>query len=108
MDIQLIIQISVVAVVVIAFIIWLVWQIKKNGLREFVIDMIVEAEETFHDGQNKEKMKYVIGELKDFLSVSLIGKLISFFLTEENIEKFIQGVFDSIKIALDYVPIKEE
>lgn len=106
MNTQLIIEICIVAALAVAFILWLVWQIKKKGLREFAIEMILEAEEKIEQGQNSEKMHYVVKAIKSVLGKTKIGILLSMFVTDENIEKFIQGIFDSIKKALDYTPNK--
>lgn len=108
MNTQLIIEICIVAALAVAFILWVVWQIKKKGLREFAIDMILEAEEKIEQGRNSDKMKYVIASIKSFLATSKIGILLSIFITDENIEKFIQEIFDGLKKALDYVPNKNE
>lgn len=107
MNTQQIIGIIIAVVVVIAFIIYIAWQIKKKGLRQFAIDMILQAEEEFAQGQNKEKMEHVIIAIKTMLSTNIIGKVLCAVITDENIENFIQSVFDSIKKALDYVPKKE-
>lgn len=107
MDTQTILSIVIAVAAVIAFIIYLVWQIKKKGLKEFAIDMILKAEDLFEQGQNNEKMNYVVKAIKSFLGTTKIGILISMFVTEENIENFIQEVFDGLKKALDYVPNKE-
>lgn len=108
MEPQLIIEIVIVTLAVIAGLLYLGWQIKKKGLREFAIDMILEAEEKIEQGQNSEKMGYVIKAIKSFLGTTKIGLLLSMFITDENIEKFIQEVFDGLKKALDYVPNKNE
>ena len=108
MESQLIIEIVIVALAVIAGLLYLVWQIKKKGLKEFAIDMILEAEEKIEQGRNSDKMKYVIASIKSFLATSKIGILLSIFVTDENIEKFIQEIFDGLKKALDYVPNKNE
>lgn len=107
MNTQLIIEISIIAALAVIFILYLIWQIKKKGLKEFAIDMILEAEEKIEQGQNDDKMNYVIKAIKSFLGKTKIGLLLSVFITDENIEKFIQEVFDGLKKALDYVP-KEE
>lgn len=106
MDTQLIVEISIVAALAVVFILWLVWQIKKKGLREFAIDMILKAEGMFEQGQNNEKMKYVVKSVKTFLGTTKIGLVLSMFVTDANMEKFIQSIFDSIKKALDYTPNK--
>lgn len=108
MEPQLIIEIVIVALAVIAGLLYLVWQIKKKGLKEFAIDMILEAEEKIEQGRNSDKMKYVVASIKSFLATSKIGILLSIFITDENIEKFIQEIFDGLKKALDYVPNKNE
>lgn len=106
MDIQSIIGISIVAIIVIIFIIKLAWQIKKKGLKGFAIDMILKAEDLYEKGQNSEKMQYVIDEIKAILEETRTGRILSIFITEENIEKFIQNIFDNLKKALDYTPNK--
>lgn len=107
MDSQTITSIAIVVIAIIVFVMYLIWQIKKKGLKEFAIDMILEAEEKIEQGQNSEKMRYVIKAIKSFLGKTKVGILISLFITDENIEKFIQEVFNGLKKALDYVP-KEE
>lgn len=102
-----IIGIVIAVVAVIAFIIYIAWQIKKKGLKEFAIDMIIKAEDMYAKGQNSEKMLYVIDKVKEVLATTTVGKIISIFITEENIENFIQKIFDNLKKALDYVPKKE-
>lgn len=106
MDIKSIIGITIVAVVVIIFIGWLAWQIKKKGLKGFAIDMILKAEDLYEKGQNSEKMQFVIDEIKAILEETRTGRILSIFITEESIEKFIQNVFDNLKKALDYTPNK--
>lgn len=108
MDTQTIISIIIAIIAIIAFVIYLIWEIKKKGLREFAIDMILEAEAKIEQGQNSEKMTYVIKALKGFLGTTKIGAVLSMFITDENIEKFIQEVFDGLKKALDYVPKSNE
>lgn len=97
MNIQLIIQIIVVAFVVIVFGLWLFWQIKKKGLKGFVTEVIIEAEDTFEKGKNQEKMNFVIDKV-----IALIPMPLSLFITREIVQDFIQKIFDSIKLALDY------
>lgn len=108
MNTQLIIEIGIVALAVIAGLLYLGWQIKKKGLKEFAIDMILMAEGLYEKGQNSEKMGYVVKAIKSFLGTTKIGLLLSMFVTDENIERFIQEVFDGLKKALDYVPNKEQ
>ena len=103
MEAQTILGIVIVAILVIAFIIWLAWQIKKKGLKEFAIEMIVKAEDMFHQGENTEKLNYVIDKV-----IGMLPKPLQFFITRDAVEDFVQSVFDTVKKALDYVPKKEE
>lgn len=101
MDTQTIISIIIVVLIVIAFVIWLIWQIKKKGLKEFVTEMIVKAEDMYQQGENQEKLNYVIDKV-----IAMLPTPLQFFITREAVKKFVQSVFDSIKKALDYVPKK--
>ena len=103
MEASTIIGIVIVVIVVIAFIIWLVWQIKKKGLKEFATEMIVKAEYMYKQGENQEKLNYVIDKV-----IAMLPKPLQFFITREAVKKFVQNVFDTVKKALDYVPKKEE
>ena len=103
MDTQTIISIVAIAIMVIAFIIYIVWQIKKNGLKEFVTQMIVKAEDMYQKGQNDEKFNYVLEKV-----IAMIPMPLQLFITEDIVKNFIQKVFDSVKTALDYTPKKEE
>lgn len=103
MEAQTIISIIVVALIVVAFIIWLIWQIKKRGLKEFVTEMIVKAEDMYKQGENTEKLNYVIDKV-----IAMLPTPLQFFITREAVKSFVQNVFDTVKKALDYVPKKEE
>lgn len=83
-----------VCVVILAY---LLWRIKKDGLREVVIDLIVYAESEYGSGKGEEKMEYVIESF-----IKLIPTPFNFFITTSAVKKFIQSVFDSVKTALDY------
>ena len=76
---------------------YLIYRIRKEGLRRVAMDLILDAEKNFEKGENKEKMEYVIENLLYF-----IPKPMKIFLTPENIENFIQYIFDEIKAILDY------
>lgn len=75
----------------------ILWSIKKKGLKGTVIEMIVDAEERYKQGQNSEKLNYVIDKV-----IAVIPMPLSLFITRDTIKKFIQKIFDEIKIALDY------
>lgn len=98
-----IIEIAIVVIAILAFILYLVWQIKKKGLRTTAVDLIVKAEEMFRQGDNENKLNYVIDKI---ISIT-IPKPLSLFITRDSIKSFVQSVFDETKKALDYVPRKE-
>ena len=99
MEAQTIIAIVIVAILLMAFIIWLIWQIKKKGLKEFATEMIVKAEDMYKQGENQEKLNYVIDKV-----IAMLPKVLQFFITREAVKNFVQNVFDTVKKALDYVP----
>lgn len=80
---------------VLFFVFYVIWQITKNGLRKVVIEFIVQAEEGFKN--NDARMDYCIGAL-----TNLIPMPFRLFITRKVAQWFIQGVFNQIKIALDY------
>jgi hypothetical protein len=94
-----IIEIAIVVIAILAFILYLVWQIKKKGLRATAVDLIVKAEDMFKQGDNENKLNYVIDKI-----IVLIPAPLSFFITREAVREFIQTIFDEVKKALDYVP----
>jgi hypothetical protein len=94
-----IIEIAIVVIAILAFIMYLVWQIKKKGLRQTVINLIVRAENMYKKGENEKKINYVIDKI-----IVLIPAPLSFFITREAVREFIQTIFDEVKKALDYVP----
>ncbi len=94
-----IIEIAIVVIAILAFILYLVWQIKKKGLRTTAVDLIVKAEDMFKQGDNENKLNYVIDKI-----IVLIPAPLSFFITREAVREFIQTIFDEVKKALDYVP----
>lgn len=97
MSTQTIISIIIIAIVVIALALYLTYQIKKKGLRKVAIEFIVMAEEKFKQGQNSEKFNYVFEAVYE-----LLPAMVKIFITKTVIIKFIQKVFDEVKIALDY------
>lgn len=103
MDAKTIIEIAIVVIAILAFILYLVWQIKKKGLRATAVDLIVKAEEMFRQGDNENKLNYVIDKI---ISIT-IPKPLSLFITRDSVKSFVQSVFDETKKALDYVPRKE-
>ena len=96
MNTQLIISIAVIVVLIA---IYVIYKVKKIGLKDFAIDMIIKAEYIYNKGENEEKMNYVIDKVIGFLPGP-----IQFFITRDLLRYFIQKIFDGIKKALDYVP----
>lgn len=90
-------ELTIIALFFIAAIIYIAWQIKKNGLRGAVINLIVKAEDSFVKGANEGKLNYVIDEV-----IALLPMPFRLLITRETIKKFIQKVFDETKKALDY------
>ena len=89
------IQIISLVVIIIITVLFIAWKIYKNGLRKVAIDLIVEAEDTLKN--NREKFISVVSKL-----IAQIPFPFSMLITEYSVEKFVQKVFDEIKIALDY------
>ena len=103
MEVATIIEIAIVVIAILAFILYLVWQIKKKGLRATAVDLIVKAEDMFKQGDNENKLNYVIDKI---ISI-IIPKTLRLFITRDSVKCFVQSVFDETKKALDYVPRKE-
>lgn len=81
----------------ICVLIYLLWQIKKNGLRATVVHLIVCAEKLLGSGQGKAKMDYVIDKF-----IAVLPLPIRIFITREEVQDFVQHIFDDVKEALDY------
>lgn len=90
------ISLIVLIVIVLAFIGYIIYTIYKKGLRQTAIDFICLAEKYFEYGKNTDKFQYVYSRIYDCLP-----SIIKIFITKEILEKFIQEVFDEIKVALD-------
>lgn len=89
--------IIILIIACVANLLLLLYKIKKDGLRETVIKLIVLAERHFGGGEGKKKMEMVVASLHDFLPSPL-----KIFLTDDIIINFVQTVFDEIKEALEY------
>ena len=95
-------QTAIIVLLFIVFILYWVWEIKKKGLKTSIIEFIVKAEEHFKQGENEEKMNYVIDKI-----IVLVPLPFSLIITREMVKKIIQNVFDEIKKALDYRQVEE-
>lgn len=87
-------QIILAAIVALIFILFVVWQILKKGLRKSIIDMIVLAEETIEN--NQEKFDAVVN--------GVIAKLpipFNMIITTSAVKRLVQKIFDEIKVALN-------
>jgi hypothetical protein len=104
MDMQMFTEILAGVLIFIILTIYIGWQIKKKGLKQVAIDMIIKAEDMYNKGQNDEKMAFVIEKIENALSKTLVGKILLHFITDDMIQNFIQSVFDGLKKALDYKP----
>ena len=97
MSAEMIISISIIAIMAIVFIAYVCYQIKTKGLRKAAIDFIVEAEEQFQQGENQEKLEYVLEAL-----YVLVPGWVRLFVTKSAVVSFIEKVFAEVKVALDY------
>ena len=87
-------KIAIYVLVALIILAYIIWQIVKNGLRQTCVDLIVRAEKTLHDNQDKfdSVVEGIIIRLP--FPINLIPT--SF------VASFVQKVFDEVKIALDY------
>lgn len=90
-------ELIIIALFFIIAIIYIAWQIKKNGLRGAVVNLIVKAEDMYNKGDNEEKINYVIDKV-----IALIPMPLQLLITRTTIRNFIQKIFDETKKALDY------
>lgn len=104
MDMKMFTEVLAIVLALLVLFIYIGWQIKKRGLKQVAIDMIIKAEDMYNKGQNKEKMDFVIEKIEKALSATLIGKILLNFITRGMIEHFIQNIFNTLKKALDYKP----
>lgn len=74
---------------------YLLYVINRKGLRGLVLNLILEAEQT--KLENQEKMDYVID--KFILMLPIPFRLL---ITRSLVNKFIQKIFDEIKEILKY------
>lgn len=97
MSAEMIISISIIVIMMIIFLAYVCYQIKTKGLRKAAIDFIVEAEEQFQQGENQEKLEYVLEAL-----YVLVPSWVRLFVTKTAVISFINKVFAEVKVALDY------
>ena len=97
MSAEMIISIAIIIIMIVAFVAYICYQIKSKGLRKATIDFIVEAEKQFQQGENQEKLEYVL----EALYVLMPGWM-RLFITKSVVISFIEKIFAEIKVALDY------
>lgn len=88
-------RIIIIAIIVFCVAVLLIWEICKKGLRKTAIELIVQAEKTMQD--NEDKFKLAVNGMITKLPFPL-----NIFITESMVAGFIQKTFDEVKIALDY------
>lgn len=71
--------------------------IKFYNLQEPIIELIVKAEDIYKQGQNAEKFDYVFNSIYSFLPTPF-----RILISQNDLKKLIQDVFDLVKCALDY------
>lgn len=87
-------KIAIYVLVGLIILAYIIWQIVKNGLRQTCVDLIVRAEKTLHD--NQEKFDSVVEGIILRLPFPLN------FIPVNFVASFVQRVFDEVKVALDY------
>lgn len=93
-------QIIAIALLLFITFLYLAWKIKEKGLKSIIVEFIIKAENNFNQGENKQKMNYVIDKI-----IALVPLPFSLFITRDIMRNIIQKVFDEIKQALDYKPV---
>lgn len=76
---------------------YIVYKIKKDGLTSLAIELIVQAEDYYENGMNTEKKEFVVKTIR-----SVLPKPLNYFMTVENVDYFVQEVFNAVKPALNY------
>lgn len=87
--------VSLIIIVVIA-ILYLAWQIKKKGLRQTAVDLMVEAERKFKSGNGSLKMQIVVTGLFNKLGFPFT------MIPYSTLEKFAQEIFDELKESIEF------
>lgn len=82
-------------IISIAILTYFIWLIRKNQLKDVALQLILEAEKSLNNGD--EKMNYCIEKL-----AVLVPLPFSLFITPNTIKKLVQAVFDKVKDLLDY------
>lgn len=88
-------------VIIIVVAIALTYFIKKKGLRQVATDAIVWAERMYGTEEGYQKMQKAIDYMQQIIPFLN-------FVPDAIIHRFIQGVFDQIKEALDQQPTEKK
>ena len=94
-------ELIVVIVITILFFIYVFYFIKKEGLRKVAIIAILEAEKLYNSTTGKERLSYAVDYVYEYLP-SYVKLLFPKNVLKEDLEHFIQAVFDQVKDLLDY------
>ena len=93
--------ITILILIIVTFIIYVLYQVKKNGLRETVLEAILKAEEHYYSTTGKERFEIAFNYVYDLIPTA--WKVI---LPKELLKKFldnlIQSTFDEVKDLLDF------
>lgn len=91
------VEFAILGIIILSIILYIIWQIKKKGLKQFIVEWIVEAEENIEN--NEDKFNYVVEKAINFIPTPF-----NLFVTTEMVENIVQTTFDLVKKALDYKP----
>lgn len=88
-------EIIALVVIIIVALLYIIWLIRKHQLKDVALELILEAEKSLNNGD--EKMNYCIEKI-----AMLVPLPFSLFITTNTIRKMVQAVFDKVKDLLDY------
>lgn len=88
-------QVIPVIVIILIVAIFVLIEIKKRGIQQLAIDLMVEAEKKFKSGEGRKKMNQVVKKLIDKLPFPLN------MIPESIVEDFVQKIFDDLKESIE-------
>lgn len=97
-------SINLISVAIILAILFLVYLLLKfnNYLRELAYQGFLRVEKLYVSGHGEQKMNEVIDMIISSVeSITIVGPILTIFLTKKNLKKIIQKFFDEIKDFLD-------
>ena len=90
---------AVLLIFIVGLVGYIVYKIKKEGLTEVVIQLIIQAENFYEKGLNAEKKKFVVETIQKALP-----KPLKYLMTTESLDDFVEGIFQMVKPALNNQP----